>query len=127
MSDNEPRERLEPRSSVPGTIVFERMAARLSRSARLYRRSALLLAAGGAVLLALGAFAGQAAALAAGGMALAVAVLPWLGAVELAERADGLAVLGEDWAEPGPAELAGRRRAGLIDLVERLYAPERSG
>lgn len=127
MSESEPREQGETRSAVPGTIVFERMAALLRASARQHRLWAVVLAVGGALLLAIGFWVDHLAPLAAGALALAVAVLPWLAGVELEERAEGLAVLGEDWAEPGPSEVAARRRAGIIDLVERLYAPERSG
>jgi hypothetical protein len=127
MNENEAWARRSARSSVPGTIVFERMAALLARSARQHRAWAIALVAGGAALAVVGLLLDHLAPLAAGALAIAVAVFAWLGAVELAERAEGLAVLGEDWADPGPAELAGRRRAGLIDLVERLYAPERSG
>lgn len=126
MHQNEPREPLDPRAGVPGGVVFERMAAALERAGRLRRVGALLVAAAGAGLLAWGLAIGHLAPLAAGAMALAVAVLPWLAAGELAERAEGMAVLGEEWAEPGPRETMARRRAGLIDLVERLYAPERS-
>lgn len=126
MRENEPGTRPDPRAGVPGTIVFERMAAALGRSGRRHRVAALLLAAAGAALLAWGQAGGGLAPLAAGAVALAVALLPWLAARELAERSEGLAVLGEEWAEPGPREIVARRRAGLIDLVERLYAPERS-
>jgi hypothetical protein len=127
MNQNEAWAQLHPRSRVPGTIVFERMAALLARSARQHRAWAMALVAAGVALVPAGLFLDHLAPLAAGALAIAVAVFAWLGAVELAERAEGLAVLGEDWADPGPPELAGRRRAGLIDLVERLYAPERSG
>lgn len=113
----------EPVPSVPGTIVFERMAARLQRSARGYRRYALLLALVGSALLAAGTWLAMFALLAAGAVAVAMALLPWLRGLEFAERAEGMAVLGEDWAEPGPSDVVARRRAGLIDLTERLYAP----
>lgn len=127
MSAHESPEQGSPRSSVPGVIVFERMAALLERSARGWRLAAVLLAIGGAGLVLLGLVLDHLAPLAAGALAVALADLPWLAAVEFDERAEGLRVLGEDWADPGPPELAARRRAGLIDLVERLYAPERSG
>jgi hypothetical protein len=127
MNENGSPEQGSPRSSVPGVIVFERMAALLERSARGRRLAAVLLAIGGAGLVLLGLGLDHLAPLAAGALAVALAVLPWLAAVEFDERAEGLRVLGEDWADPGPPELAARRRAGLIDLVERLYAPERSG
>lgn len=126
MRENEPATRPDPRSGVPGTIVFERMAATLERSGRLHRIWALMLAAAGAALLGWGLAGAGLAPLAAGAVALAVALLPWLAAGELAERSEGLHVLGEEWAEPGPRDIVARRRAGLIDLVERLYAPERS-
>lgn len=113
----------EPVPSVPGKIVFDRMADTLSRSARGHRRYALVLVASGAVLIAIGIGLAAFALLAAGAVAVAVAILPWLRGLELAERAEGMAVLGEDWAEPGPSDVVARRRAGLIDLVERLYAP----
>jgi hypothetical protein len=127
MSENGPNEHGSSRSGVPGAIVFERMAAELDRNARQHRTWAIGLLVGGVVLLAVGFASALWAALAAGAVAIAVAILPWLAAVELAERAEGIRVLGEDWADPGPAELAARRRAGLIDLVERLYASQRSG
>ncbi len=125
MRENEPATRPDPRAGVPGTIVFDRMAATLERSGRLHRIWALLLAAAGAALLGWGLAGGGPAPLAAGAVALAVALLPWLAARELAERSEGLLVLGEEWAEPGPRDIVARRRAGLIDLVERLYALER--
>lgn len=127
MNENAPREADTPRSAVPGVVVFERMAAELRRSARQHRVFAILLAAVGAAAVTAGLAFDHLAPLAGGALAVAVAVLPWLAAGELGERAEGLAVLGEDWADPGPAELAGRRRAGIIDLVERLYASQRSG
>lgn len=98
----------------------------LERSGRLHRIWALLLAAAGAGLLAWGSSGAGLAQIAAGAVALAVAPLPWLTAQELAERSEGLLQLGEEWAEPGPKDIVARRRAGLIDLVERLYAQQRS-
>lgn len=127
MSENGPQGHGSSRSGVPGAIVFERMRAELDRNARQHRAWAIGLVLAGAVLLGAGFVFALWAAVAGGAVAIAVAILPWLAAVELAERAEGVAVLGEDWADPGPAELAARRRAGLIDLVERLYAPQRSG
>lgn len=127
MSENEPRGPGTPRSGVPGTIVFERMAALLAHSARQHRLFAIGLVVAGAVLSLAGIVLGHLAPQAAGAVAIGVAIFPWLAAVELGERSEGLAVLGEDWADPGPAESAARRRAGLIDLVERLYASQRSG
>lgn len=127
MRQNPPREALDRSATVPGAIVFERMAASLEGGGRLHRRWALLLAIAGGGLLAWGLGSDQFAPLAAGGMAVAVAILPWHTAGELFERAEGMRVLGEDWAEPGAKEVLARRRAGLIDLVERLYAPDRSG
>lgn len=126
MRENEPATRPDPRVGVPGTIVFDRMAAMLERSGRLHRIWALLLAAAGAGLLAWGSSGAGLAQIAAGAVALAVAPLPWLTAQELAERSEGLLQLGEEWAEPGPKDIVARRRAGLIDLVERLYAQQRS-
>lgn len=126
MRENEPATRPDPRAGVPGTIVFDRMAAMLERSGRLHRIWALLLAAAGAGLLAWGLSGVGLVPIAAGAVGLAVAVLPWLAARELAERSEGLQVLGEEWAEPGPKDIVARRRAGLIDLVERLYSQERS-
>lgn len=111
---------------MPGTIVFDRMAATLDRSCRLHRIWALLLASAGAGLVAWGLTGVGLAPIAAGAVALAVALLPWLAAHELAERSEGLQVLGEEWAESGPKDIVARRRSGLIDLVERMYAKQRS-
>ena len=127
MGQSDTAEQRSARSSVPGAIVFERMAARLESSARGWRSLAGVLAGAGVGLVLLGIALDHLAPLAAGALAVALSILPWLVAVEFDERAEGLRVLGEDWADPGPPELAARRRAGLIDLVERLYAPERSG
>jgi len=127
MRESDTAEQRSVRSSVPGAIVFERMAARLESSARGWRLVAGALAGAGVGLVFLGIQLDHLAPLAAGALAVALSVLPLLVAVEFGERAEGLRILGEDWADPGPPELAARRRAGLIDLVERLYAPERSG
>ncbi len=127
MNENAAQEGPPPRSAVPGTIVFERMAARLRQSARDHRRWAVLLLLAGVVLFAWGLWVEQLAPTAAGATAAAMAPLALAWAAELDERAQGLSVLAEDWADPGPPEQAPRRRAGLIDLVERLYASQGSG
>ncbi|MCS6779273.1 MAG: hypothetical protein NZ555_06190 [Geminicoccaceae bacterium] len=116
----------EPVPTVPGKIVFDRMAATLLRSARGQRRYALVLVFGGTALVLAGLWVGTFVLLAPGAVAMAVAILPWLRGRELSDRAEGMVVLGEDWAEPGPSDVVARRRAGLIDLVERLYAPSGS-
>ncbi|MCS7267956.1 MAG: hypothetical protein NZ704_07860 [Geminicoccaceae bacterium] len=110
-------------TTAPGRIVFERMAATLVRAARLRRIAAAASLLAGAFVLGAGLWLGRVDLIGAGAMALASVPWLWAEAVELADRAEGLRVLAEDWSEPGPPELVARRRAGLLDLVERLYPP----
>jgi hypothetical protein len=100
------------------------MCRRHERAGRFYRSIAAAMAAGGA-LLALAALAlpgpSPVAPLTLGLLLAALAVLPLARTIECRERAQGLAVLGEEWRTlaAGGGEGVGRAFAGLIARLHR--------
>src|SRR3954454_19822014 len=97
----------------PAVLDFERLAARQRGGWRRYALAAVLLLVGGiaAALAGLVTDGGARPPLVVGGtLAAAQAVLRWREAAERRDRADGLEVLGEEWATLSPDDEQGRRR-----------------
>lgn len=95
---------------------FDRLIETHGAAAATYRRLTWLLAIAGAAMLAIGLMTG-AFWLADLGLVVALtAMISWKKAAEHAERADGVAVLRDEWAELAPVGSARRLRAILLDL-----------
>lgn len=93
-------------------------------TAALYRRLVWSLVALGVVLAVLGLLAEGWRWLSAVGIVLALAALvPWKKAIEHDERAEGMAVLKDEWADAAPG--AGREQ--LHTLVRNLYGAASAG
>jgi hypothetical protein len=109
-------------------LDFERLAARQRGGWRRYGLAAALLLACGVAAALAGVMAGGIARLpltVGGALAASLAVLPWREAIERRDRADGLEVLGEEWAALSPDDERGRRR--LLVLAGAMFgsAPAR--
>lgn len=112
----------------PAVLDFERLAARQRGGWRRYALAAVLLLVGGIAAALAGLVTDGVARLpliVGGALAASLAVLPWREAVERRDRADGLEVLGEEWAALSPDDERGRRR--LLVLAGAMFgsAPAR--
>jgi hypothetical protein len=107
-------------------LDFERLAARQRGGWRRYGLAAAVLLVGGVVVALAGVVTEGVARLpliAGGVLAAALAVLPWREALERRDRADGLEVLGEEWAALAPDDEGGRRRLLALALAMFGRAP----
>src|SRR3954471_15054852 len=103
-------------------LDFERLAARQRGGWRRYGLAAVLLLIGGVVGVLAGLVTDGMARLpliVGGSLAASLAVLPWREAAERRDRADGLEVLGEEWAALSPDDEGGRRR--LLVLAGAMF------
>lgn len=107
------------------TPDFAWMMARHAQARTAYVRAAVALAAGGLATAGLGVVLPDAwdVLLAVGLFAASLAVVPLKEAIERGERAEGLAVLDEEWRDPALDE-SGRTR--LAAVIARLYGRPRA-
>jgi hypothetical protein len=99
------------------------MSRRHERACSCYRAAAIAMAAGGLLVLAVGPWlpgVPPLLPLVTGPLLAALAALPWAQTIEQRERAQGLAVLEEEWRTLA-ADGQDQARQELLALIARLY------
>ena len=104
---------------------FDRLIETHGAAASAFRRMIWLFLALGLTLAGIGVMAEGWRWLAAAGAVLALSALtPWKKAAEHGERAEGLAVLKEEWADAAPGAGAERLRRLIFDLYGASQASQ---
>ncbi len=117
----------DPMAAIPAP-PFDRLIEAHGSAARAYRRLVWLLPGIGLALAALGLLSAGSTWLAALGLVLGLgALVPWKKAAEHAERAEGLAVLKDEWLDTASREGAQRLRRLVLELYGAGFAGQRPG